>query len=111
MWLGDQGSQVPACPLTPARSGSQPARRHSPQHEPIRLPALGPAAGQAPSGGSCSPQVSLREWASENTFFLNVPKTSPEPVSQPSLALGSSQDRRCWVSFYRWEIEGLLESG
>lgn len=43
-----------------AHSGSQLARRHSPQREPIRPPALGPLAAQAPSEGSCSPQVSLQ---------------------------------------------------
>lgn len=43
-----------------AHSGSQLARRHSPQHEPTRPLALGPLAAQGPSGGSCSPRVSLQ---------------------------------------------------
>lgn len=98
-----------------AHSGSQLARRHSPQREPIRPLALGPLAAQAPSGGSCSPQVSLQggsqggepppsadhshglpllEWA------LNLWNFSrPASVSQPSLALGSSQGRQRWVHF------------
>lgn len=46
--------------LAPAHSGRPPARRHSPQPGLIRHPALGPLAAQAPSGGGCSPRVSLR---------------------------------------------------
>lgn len=60
MRVGSQGSVAPTHLSSPSpHSGSQLARRHSPQHEPIRPPALGPLAAQAPSGGSCSPQVSL----------------------------------------------------
>lgn len=63
-WVAGEGKHMggggPAHLSFSAHSGSQLARRHSPQHEPIRPLALGPLAAQALSGGSYSPQVSLQ---------------------------------------------------